>query len=156
MFPTTGAKKPKGNANDTKLPKIRPNDDSSLDINMLDFDAEDFLSRLKKATDNNQPSLWKETCNLAYQLKASRELLTIGSHIFTNKTKGNLLDRIIDVTSGVLHVERAYLFQVDSTGKNLVITHTKDKQNIGIKIPIDIGIEGTFKSSLDVFILELF
>ena len=142
MFPTTGSRKPTGNSKDAKLPKIRPNDDTTSDMNTLDFDVDDFLSRLKKSTENNQPSLWKETCTLAYQLKASRELLTIGSHIFANKSKGNLLDRLIDVASVVLNVERVYLFQMDTSGKNLVITHTKDKQNIGIKIPIEIGIEG--------------
>eukprot|EP00981_Chlorochromonas_danica_P010607 scaffold3290_cov165-Ochromonas_danica.AAC.50 len=88
-----------------------------VDISMLDvMTVEDFLSLLKNKTENNSKELWKETCVIALQLKAARELLSIA--------------------------ERVYILEVDSSGKELVVTHSKDESAMGVKIPVNSGIEG--------------
>ena len=54
------------------LPKIETQE-ASVDVSLLDVMAiEDFLSHLKTKTENNWKDLWKESCVLAEQLKASR------------------------------------------------------------------------------------
>lgn len=125
-----------------RLPKIESTE-SMVDISMLDVMAvEDFLSLLKNKTENNTKELWKETCGIAWQLKAARELLSIGSNLISNRSSKKILDRLIDVTSILLSAERVYILEVDSSGKDLVVTHAKDEAAIGIRIPVTAGIEG--------------
>lgn len=145
-MPGVASKPLNPNGKDGRFPKIRSgggsSDEASVDINILDYDVEAFLSRLKKSSDGNSSHLWKDLVKVVYQLKASRELLSIGSHLFSNKTKVNFVDRLIESTHIILNAERVYVFEIDPTGRSLVLTHTKDKNVIGSKIPIEIGIEG--------------
>lgn len=123
------------------FPKIESHE--SIDAALLDvMGIEDFLSLLKTRTDNNPRELWKETSMLASQLKASRELLTIGSTVYSNKVSRSILDRLIDASHIILNAERVYLLEIDPTGKSLTVTYAKDQRAIGRKIPINSGIEG--------------
>lgn len=124
------------------LPRIETND-SQLDMSLLDvMGIDDFLSLLKNKTDNSSKELWKETCALALQLKASRELLSIGSNLCSNKTNKSILDRLVESSYVILNADRVYLMELDSCGKNLVVTHSREKNAIGLKISKDIGVEG--------------
>lgn len=118
--------------------------ESLIDISLLDvMGIEEWLFLLKGKTENNSKELWKETCLLALQLKASRELLSIGSNLFSNRAGGRVLDRLVEATRVILGAERVYLMEIDPTGKKLVVTHTHEnlpKENR--EIPIGMGIEG--------------
>ena len=120
--------------------------ESLIDIALLDvMGIEEWLFLLKGKTESNSKELWKETCLLALQLKASRELLSIGSNLFSNRAGGRVLDRLVEATRVILGAERVYLLEIDSTGKKLVVTHTHEnlpKENR--EIPISMGIEGLF------------
>lgn len=120
-----------------------PSSDSLIDISLLDvMGIEEWLSLLKGKTESNSKELWKETCLLALQLKASRELLSIGSNLFSNRAGGRVLDRLVDATRVILGAERVYLLEIDPTGKKLVVTHTHEnlpKENR--EIPLGMGIE---------------
>ncbi len=103
---------------------------------------EEWLFLLKGKTENNYKEVWKETCILALQLKASRDLLSIGSNLFSNKSNRKILDRLIDSTYVILGAERVYLLEIDQSGKDLVVTHTREDHSLGLRIPITQGIEG--------------
>lgn len=128
-----------------RLPKI--DTPESIDVSMLDvMPINDFLALLKTKTESNSKELWKETCAIAHQLKAARELLSIGSNLISNRANKKILDRLVEVTSILLSAERVYLLEVDAAGKELIVTHTADPNALGIKIPISEGIEGRIYS----------
>jgi len=128
------------------LPRIESNE-TVIDAALLDvMGIEDYLSLLKNRTDNNPKELWKEMITMAHQLKASRELLSIGSSLFSNKANKTILDRLIESAHVVLNAERVYLMEVDPTGSDLVVTYSKDQQAVGLRIPLRTGIEGTIRS----------
>lgn len=137
------------------LPRIEPNE-SSVDASLLDvMGIEDYLSLLKNKTENNPKELWRETSLLAMQLKASRELLTIGSSLFSNSASRKILDRLIESSHVILNAERVYLLEIDPSGTELVVTYSRDQQAVGLRIPLSIGIEGEHKqldeASTDTF-----
>jgi hypothetical protein len=124
------------------LPKIESNE-SNTDAALLDvMGIDDYLSLLKNKTDGNPRELWKETVTLAHQLKASRELIAIGSSVYSNKVNRTILDRLIESSHIILNAERVYLLEIDPTGAHLIVTCTKEQRAIGRKIPLHSGIEG--------------
>jgi hypothetical protein len=125
------------------LPKIESNE--AIDAALLDvMSIEDFLMLLKNKTENNSRELWKETTMLASQLKASRELLTIGSTVYSSKVNRNILGRLIDASHVILNAERIHLLEIGPSGTHLTVTHSKDQRAIGRKIPVNVGIEGKY------------
>ena len=64
---------------------------------------DDCLSLLKNRTDNNPKELWKEMIIMAHQLKASQELLSIDSSLFSNKRAV-----VIESAHVILNAERVY------------------------------------------------
>ncbi len=143
----TRERRPNGSA-PRILPRIEatenpPHNESLIDISLLDvMGIEEWLFLLKGKTENNSRELWKETCILALQLKASRELLSIGSNLFSNKSTRKMLDRLLDSTYVILGAERVYLLEIDQTGTDLVVTHTREENSVGLRIPVTQGIEG--------------
>ncbi|RYH21860.1 hypothetical protein EON65_20020 [archaeon] len=129
-----------------RLPKLETSE-CAVDISMLDVMAvEDFLSLLKSKTDNNNKELWRETCALVSQLKAARELLSIGSSLLSNRSNKKIVDRLIDVACILLSAEKVHVFEVDGVTKELLmVTHSKDENAIGAKVSTNNGIEGKFK-----------
>jgi hypothetical protein len=126
-----------------QLPKIDLHE-STLDVSLLDVMAiEDFLSLLKSKTESNWKDLWKETCIFSKQLKAARELLSIGSSLISNKSSRKILDRLVDVTHILLNADRVTILELDSTGREMIVTHSRDDKLIGLRIPASVGIEGT-------------
>lgn len=124
------------------LPKIEAQE-SSVDVSLLDVMAiEDFLSHLKTKTDNNWKELWKDSCVLAEQLKASRELLSIGSNLLSHKASRKILDRLIEVARVLLSAERVVIMELDVNAQELVVTHSLDEKLLGIRTPLSSGIEG--------------
>lgn len=124
------------------LPKANPNE-PLVDVSMLDFmGIEEFLHILKSRTEHNSKELWKETCTLAVQLKASRELLSIGSNIFSNKSSNKILDRLVESTHIILGAERVYIMEMVPGSNELEVTHSRDDAVIGMRLPISDGIEG--------------
>lgn len=131
------------------LPKIESNE-TVVDAALLDvMGIDDFLSLLKSKTENNPRELWKETSTLALQLKASRELLSIGSSLYSSKVNRAILDRLIDSSHVILNAERVYLLEIDPTGTNLVVTYSKEERAIGRKFSLKEGIEGTIYFSVE-------
>lgn len=137
------------------LPLNLPNVQSAqtdIDTALLDvMGIEDYLSLLKNRTDNNPKELWKEMITMAHQLKASRELLTIGSSLFSNKANRDHLARLTESAHVILNAERVYLMEIDPTGCDLVVTYSRDQQAIGLKIPLRTGIEGKTRSAKCLF-----
>jgi hypothetical protein len=126
------------------LPKIESNE-SVTDAALLDLmGIDEYLSLLKNKTDGNPRELWKETATLAHQLKASRELIAIGSSVYSNKVNRTILDRLIESSHIILNAERVYLLEIDPTGTHLVVTYSKEQRAVGRKIPLHSGIEGEF------------
>jgi hypothetical protein len=126
------------------LPRLETNE-SAVDISLLDvMGIEEYLTLLKTKTDNNSKELWKASCTLAVQLKASRELLSIGSNLFSNKSNRKILDRLVESTYVILGAERVYLLEIDSTGRDLVVTHSKEEYSIGHRFAANRGIEGYY------------
>ena len=124
------------------LPKIETQE-ASVDVSLLDVMAiEDFLSHLKTKTENNWKDLWKESCVLAEQLKASRELLSIGSNLLSHKSSRKILDRLIEVTRILLGAERVAILELDIQSQELVVTHSLDEKLLGLRTPVSSGIEG--------------
>jgi hypothetical protein len=126
----------------SQLPKIETQE-SSIDMSLLDvMSIDDFLTHLKTKTENNWKELWRESCIFAEQLKASRELLSIGSSLLEHKANRNILNRIIEVTRILLSAERVAILEVNENGKDLVVTHSLDERLIGVRLPTSSGIEG--------------
>jgi hypothetical protein len=129
------------------LPKLELHE-TSIDVSLLDVMAlEDFLSMLKGKTDANWKELWKETCIFTKQLKASRELLSIGSNLISNRASRKIIDRLLDVTHTLLNAERVIVMELDSTGNELFVTHSKDEKAIGLRVSPISGIECKFLSA---------
>jgi hypothetical protein len=126
----------------TQLPKIE-SQESSVDISLLDVMAiDDFLSHMKSRTEHNWKDLWKETCVIAEQLKASRELLSIGSNLLSHKSSRSILNRLLDITKVLLDAERVIIMELDTAGHDLIITHALDEKLIGVRSAVASGIEG--------------
>lgn len=124
------------------LPRVTPNE-SSVDASLLDvMGLDEYLSLLKNKTENKPAELWKETSQLAMQLKASRELLAIGSSLYSNSASRKILDRLIESIHVILNAERVYLLEIDPSGTELVVTYSKDQEAVGLRISLNIGIEG--------------
>lgn len=124
------------------LPKIEPTE-SNIDMSMLDvMNEQDFLSLLKGKTDGNWKELWKETCLIVQQLKASRELLSIGSGLIGAKSNRKILDRLVSVTRTLLEAERIAILEYEPATSELVVTHAHDESIYNIRLPINSGIEG--------------
>lgn len=126
----------------SNLPRLESTE-SMVDISLLDMmDTDEFLSALRNKTENNWRDLWKETTVMVNQLKAARELLSIGSHLIGNKTTRKILDRLLEVTYILLNAERVYILELDPSGKELIVTHARDEKSIGLRVSSASGIEG--------------
>lgn len=124
------------------LPKIESHE-SNIDVSLLDVMAvEDFLSLLKGKTESNWKDLWKETCIFTKQLKAARELLSIGSNLISNRSNRKIIDRLLDVTHILLGAERVVILEMETGGKELAVTYCKDEKALGTRISALSGIEG--------------
>ncbi len=124
------------------LPKIESHE-SNIDVSLLDVMAvEDFLSLLKGKTESNWKDLWKETCIFTKQLKAARELLSIGSNLISNRSNRKIIDRLIDVTHTLLNAERVVILEMESSGKELTVTYCKEEKLLGTRVSALSGIEG--------------
>lgn len=141
------------------LPKIESHE-SNVDVSLLDVMAiEDFLSLLKGKTDGNWKDLWKETCIFTKQLKAARELLSIGSNLISNRSNRKIIDRLLDVTHTLLNAERVIIMEMENGGKELVITYSKDEKALGLRVSSLSGIEGKnclFWYSQTLFLMIIF
>eukprot|EP01038_Epipyxis_sp_PR26KG_P011345 gene11345-15210_t len=127
------------------LPRIDNNSESpsTVDVSLLDLmGLEEFLSLLKNKTESNSKELWKASCSLAMQLKASRELLSISSTLFSQKSTKKILSRLVDATYTILNAERVHLMEIDKNSRELIVTHTHEENTIGYRIPVNKGIEG--------------
>ncbi len=132
------------------LPRIESSE-TVIDASLLDImKIDDFLSLLKTRTDNNPKELWKEMVTMTHQLKASRELLSIGSSLISNKANKSIMDRLIESAHVILNAERVYIMEIDPTGSDLVVTYSKDQRAVGLKIPLKSGIEGN--NTLPIFV----
>lgn len=124
------------------LPKIESHE-SNIDVSLLDVMAvEDFLSLLKGKTESNWKDLWKETCIFTKQLKAARELLSIGSNLISNRSNRKIIDRLVDVTHTLLGAERVIILEMEAGGKELAVTYCKDEKALGTRVSALSGIEG--------------
>jgi GAF domain-containing protein len=135
------------NRNTPQLPKIGATE-SVVEVSLLDvMDVEDFLQLVKSKTDSNWKELWKETCLVVNQLKAARELLSIGSNLIGSKPSRKILDRLVEVTHIMLNAERVVIMELDPTGSELIVTHSREERLIGLRIPSTLGIEGDVLST---------
>jgi hypothetical protein len=140
---SANGKKAQGLPSMPNLPKLESSE-TQVDVSLLDvMGIEDFLSLLKTRTENNSRELLKETSTMAHQLKASRELLSICSSLFSNEVSTKMIDRLQDSAYTILNAERIYIFELDPTGKELVVKRSRDKRAEGLRIPANAGIEGS-------------
>ena len=123
-----------------------------MDSSLLDFmGADEFLTLMKTRTENNVKEIWKEMSSLCNQLKASRELISIGSNIHGNLStqsdklnSENLLIRLLQSTQIILGVDRVSILQVVSSKNEFKVISSTDKQNVGISFDISGSAEGNF------------
>lgn len=135
------------NRSTPQLPKLGVTE-SVVEVSLLDvMDVEDFLHLVKSKTDSNWKELWKETCLVVNQLKAARELLSIGSSLIGNKPSRKILDRLVEVSHIMLNAERVVIMEFDPAGTELVVTHSREERLIGLRIPSTSGIEGDVLST---------
>lgn len=141
-FNSTYSKSTMKNRSTPHLPKLGATE-SVVEVSLLDvMDVEDFLHLVKTKTDSNWKELWKETCLVVNQLKAARELLSIGSSLIGNKPTRKILDRLVEVSHIMLNAERVVVMELDPSGNELVVTHSREERLIGLRIPSQSGIEG--------------
>lgn len=116
-----------------RLPKIESNE-SMLDVSLLDImDKDEFLNLIKNKTGNNFNDLWKELVFIIDHLKASRELISIGSSILVQKSSDVILKRLLDVTRTLLRSEKIAL--IEYKNGNLNVVQSTDDFLLGTSIP---------------------
>lgn len=125
------------------MPLTSANDESPVDISLLDIiGVNDFVDLLKSKTEKKANDVWNEILLLSQQLKASRDLLSIGSCLLSNKFDRKILDRLVHACHIVLNAEKVYLFEVDNNSNELVVTNSNDVRAKNIRIVMNKGIEG--------------
>ena len=121
-----------------------------VDISLLDImGIDEFLSVLKYRTENNQKDTWKEIAAIVSQLKASRELMFVESHLYSSKLIKSddpammikLIDRLVEATRVIFDVERLNVYEIEVDTDELVLTHSTDKQIVGIRYLSKDGLE---------------
>lgn len=134
------------------LPKLPTNKNNyCMDSSLLDFmGADEFLSLMKARTENNLKEIWKEMSSLCIQLKASRELISIGSNIHGNLSTQqdtlsaeNLLIKLVQSTQILLGVDRVSVLQFDSSKNELIVVSSNDKQSLGLRYDVTGSAEET-------------
>jgi hypothetical protein len=126
--------------------KMSRNSGHGVDVSLLDFmSIEEFLAILKAKTSDNNQALWKASCSLAYQLKGSRALLSLGSFLSSNEGSRNLFDRLIDTAQFVLNSDQIYLFELDPDDSDMfILSHTHTEATLGAKLRVDCLVPGNF------------
>ena len=115
-----------------------------VDFSRFDFmGIEEFLSTLMERTENTDPVLWRASCVLAAQLKGSRALLSLRSYLSSFDGTISDLDRLISTAYFIMNAENLYLLQLDPSGADFVVTHSRADTAIGIKISMDDMSSGT-------------
>ena len=134
-----------------------------VDISLLDImGIDEFLSVLKYRTENNQKDTWKEIAAIVSQLKASRELMFVESHLYSSKLIKSddpammikLIDRLVESTRVIFDVERLNIYEIEVDTDELVLTHSTDKQIVGIRYLSKDGLESKhFIYSFNYFVI---
>ena len=121
-----------------------------VDISLLDImGIDEFLSVLKYRTENNQKDTWKEIAAIVSQLKASRELMFVESHLYSSKILKSddpevmikLIDRLVEAACVIFDVEKVNIYEIEVDTDELILTHSTDKQNVGLRYLIKDGVE---------------
>jgi hypothetical protein len=126
--------------------KLSRNSGHGVDVSLLDFmSIEEFLAILKAKTSDNNQALWKASCALAYQLKGSRALLSLGSFLSSNEGARNVFERLLDTAQFVLNSDQIYLFELDpDDNSSFILSHTHTEAVLGMKLRVDDLVQGNF------------
>lgn len=126
---------PEPRVTETMLSSIN-NCSMGVDFTRFDFmGIEEFLTTLTDQSKNDNLTAWKASCALANQLRGSRALLSLRSYLSTDGTVSPF-DRLVEMAYQILNAENFYLLQLDTDGKDLVITHTHAVTAIGMKVTV--------------------
>ena len=134
-----------------------------VDISLLDImGIDEFLSVLKYRTENNQKDTWKEIAAIVSQLKASRELMFVESHLYSSKSLKSddpevmikLIDRLVEAACVIFDVEKVNIYEIEVDTDELILTHSTDKQIVGLRYLMKDGVESKQINSFldDIFI----
>ena len=96
----------------------------------------DFIGIEEYLSNINDHATRRASFNMAVQLKKSRALLSLRSYLSSNDGKLSTFDRLVDMAHQVCCAENVFLLQEETSGMDLVVTHSHTNTAIGIKIPV--------------------
>ena len=146
-----------GNSKQKVKPLIQPvasktvsvNNGESIDVSQINFmGIEEFLSELREKTEPNDKLMRSASRNLAAQLKESRTLLSLASHLSSNDGDPNTLDRLMDTAYFILNAANVYFFQLEPNGIDMILIKSRVESAAGIRIAIHEIFPGRFFNSL--------
>lgn len=109
-----------------------------VDVSHINFmGIEEFLSALKEKTEPNDKLMRSASSSLAAQLKESRTLLSLASHLSSNDGAVNILDRLMDTAYFVLNATNVYFLQLEPKGSDMVVTRSRAEGAVGMKIAMN-------------------
>jgi hypothetical protein len=107
----------------------------TISSSVLDYmSVEDFVQHAISASDPSQSSVVPILSMLAGQLKGLRTLFSLHSYFISNEAPANILDRVRETALLILNSEDIMLIQLDEGKCHYVITHSSDRQLVGVVI----------------------
>ena len=146
-----------GNSKQKVKPLIQPvasktasvNNGESIDVSQINFmGIEEFLSELREKTEPNDKLMRSASRNLAAQLKESRTLLSLASHLSSNDGDPNTLDRLMDTAYFILNAANVFFFQLEPNGIDMILIKSRVESAAGMRIAIHEIFPGRFFNSL--------
>lgn len=149
-----------GNSKQKVKPLIQPvaskavcvSNGESVDVSQINFmGIEEFLSVLREKTEPNDKLMHSASRNLAAQLKESRTLLSLASHLSSNDGAPNTLDRLMDTAYFILNASNVFFLQLESNGTDMILIKSRVESAIGMRIAIHEIFPGRYTNSPDYF-----
>ena len=146
-----------GNSKQKVKPLIQPvasktvsvNNGESIDVSQINFmGIEEFLSELRDKTEPNDKLMRSASRNLAAQLKESRTLLSLASHLSSNDGDPNTLDRLMDTAYFILNAANVFFFQLEPNGIDMIVIKSRVESAVGMRIAIHEIFPGRYFNSL--------
>ncbi len=103
---------------------------SSLDFTSVEESVESIIAKI--GGDNK--TLFKTLYTLVMHLKSLRSLYGMNSFLSSNESSSLMLDKTMQIASSIISAENIFLFQLDSTELEYIVTHSQSQKTIGIKI----------------------
>jgi hypothetical protein len=116
-----------------------------------DYICCDFIGIEEYLSNINDHATRRASFTLAVQLKKSRALLSLRSYLSSNDGKLSTFDRLVDMAHQVCCAENVFLLQEETSGVDLIVTHSHTNTAIGMKIPVASISSGIFVQTYRLF-----